>query len=421
MNKDVIYELLHNKAVDMPDAVAVFDEERSLTRKELDRLIDTIAAKIPSEAQRVGIMMEHTAEMIAAIFAVLKTGKTYVPVEPFFPQERIDFMMQDAEVDMILTNSIYKEKCLNFSAVFIDPGMKSEDVSTESSALPNDLAYILYTSGSTGMPKGVAVRNRNVCHYVRAFREEFHPDESDTMLQYSVCSFDIFVEEVFTTLLSGAVLAIPSAETKKEIHLLMEFVEKNHVTEISGFPYLLLEMNHLPHILDEHMNPVKPGEIGEICILGDGVSAGYVGKRKRENEAFVSRQDGSVIYRSGDLGYQLPDGNIAFLHRKDSQVMILGKRVEPLEVESVLCRCQEIEKAVVRPYQDEQNLSYMVAYIVLKQPQANLSTLKKEMARFLPNYMIPEFFVRMADLPLNANGKVDYKALPVIMKDGFVA
>lgn len=110
-----------------------------------------------------------------------------------------------------------------------------------------------------------------------------------------------------------------------------------------------------------------------------------------------------------------------FFNRKDTQVMILGKRVEPVEVESVLCRCSEIEKAVVRSYTDEQNLSYMVAYVVLKQPEVNLSTLKKEMARFLPNYMIPEFFVKMNNLPLNANGKVDTGALPVIMKEGAVA
>lgn len=491
MNQNVIYELLQEKIKIAPNATAVFDEERRLTRIELEQLIDTIAVKIPSDADRVGIMMEHTVEIIAAIFAVLKTGKTYVPVEPFFPVERINFMMKDAEVDLILTNSVYKEKAANFPCVFIDPGMNAENVSINSSASPNDLAYILYTSGSTGTPKGVAVHNRNVCHYVRAFQNEFHTNESDTMLQYSVCSFDIFVEEVFTTLLSGAVLAIPSAETKNNIHSLMEFVNKNHVTEISGFPYLLLEMNNLPQIpkslrllisggdvlrasyitnltdkveiyntygpsettvcasyyrcndvvplsdgtypigkpvygtqieiLDEHMIPVKSGEIGEICILGDGVSAGYIGNRKKENEAFVTRQDSSVLYRSGDLGYFLPDGNIAFLHRKDTQVMILGKRVEPVEVESVLCKCSEIEKAVVRPYRDEHNYSYMVAYVVLKQPKANLSTLKKEMARFLPNYMIPEFFVRMKDLPLNANGKVDYKALPVIMKEGAIA
>lgn len=488
MNENVIYDLLKIKVKASPDATAVFDEERSLTRKELDNLIDTIAAKIPKTVHRVGIIMEHTVEMIAAIFAVIKSGKAYVPVEPFFPQERIDFMMQDANVDIILTNSIYEEKAANVPCILIDPGMEIEEVSVEQSALPDDLAYILYTSGSTGRPKGVAVYNRNVCHYVRAFQNEFHPNEADTMLQYSVCSFDIFVEEVFTTLLSGAVLAIPSAETKKDIHTLMEFVESNNITEISGFPYLLLEMNHLPQIpkclrllisggdvirasyitnlidkieiyntygpsettvcasyyrcndtvplsdgtypvgkpvlgtqieiLDEHMQPVKQGEIGEICILGDGVTAGYIGDRKKENEAFVVRQDGSTVYRSGDLGYFLPDGNIAFLHRKDTQVMILGKRVEPIEVESVLCKCSEIEKAVVRPYADEQSLSYMVAYIVLKQPEACLSTLKKEMARFLPNYMIPEFFVRMADIPLNANGKVDVKALPIIMKEG---
>ena len=323
------------------------------------------------------------------------------------------------------------------------------------------------------------------------FQNEFHPDESDIMLQYSACSFDIFTEEVFATLLSGAVLAIPSAETKKDIRTLMQFVENNGVTEISGFPYLLLEMNSLPRIpkslrllisggdvirasyitnltkqikiyntygpsettvcvsyyrcdnvepladgtypvgkpilgtqieiLDENMLPVQAGEMGEICIMGGGVSAGYIGERKKENEAFVTRHDGTVVYRSGDLGYFLPDGNIAFLHRMDSQVMIRGKRVEPIEVESVLCKCPEIEKAVVKPYIDEHNLSYMAAYIVLKQPDASLSTLKKEMARFLPNYMIPEFFVRMADLPLNANGKVDAKALPVIMKEGYAA
>ena len=490
MNTNVIYELFHEKVGQVPDALAVFDEERHLSRAELDALINTIAAKIPESSHRVGIIMEHSVEMIAAMFAVLKTGKAYVPVEPFFPQERIDFMMKDAGVDIIVTNSAYKNKTDGYPTVFADPGMIADNLTVDSSAQPDDIAYILYTSGSTGRPKGVAVRNRNVCHYVRAFQNEFQPNEKDTMLQYSVCSFDIFVEEVFTTLLSGAALAIPSAETKKDIHRLMDFVDKHNVTEISGFPYLLLEMNHLPEIpkslrllisggdvlrasyitnlmdkvevyntygpsettvcasyyrcndteplsdgtypvgkpvlgtqiriLDENMQPVKQGETGEICIMGGGVSAGYVGDRKKENEAFVTCADGSVIYRSGDLGYLLPDGNIAFLHRKDSQIMILGKRVEIGEVENILCKCPEIEKAAVRPYMDEQNLHYMVAYIVLKQPKAHLSTLKKEMSRFLPNYMIPEFFVRMTDIPLNANGKVDTSALPVIMKEGFV-
>ncbi len=491
MDENVIYDLLRKRADESPDAVAAFDENRALTRGELERLIDTIAAKIPDDAKRVGILMEHSVEMVAAIFAVLKSGRTYVPVEPFFPRKRIDFMMRDAGVDVVLANSGHKDKAGKIPCIVIDPGMEAEDVSTPSMALPDTMAYILYTSGSTGRPKGVAVRNRNVCHYVRAFQNEFHTGEDDAMLQYSVCSFDIFVEEVFTSLLSGARLAIPSEETKSDIRKLMAFVKKERVTLISGFPYLLQEMNGLPRIpeclrllisggdvlrasyvtklirqveiyntygpsettvcasyyrcngtaplpdgtypvgkpvlgarieiLDEQMRPVGEGETGEICILGDGVSAGYVGNRQKENEAFVARPDGSVAYRSGDLGYFLPDGNIAFLHRKDTQVMILGKRVETAEVESVLCKCPEVEAAVVRPFTDEQGLSYMVAYLVLKDPKAGLSTLKKEMARFLPNYMIPEFFVRMNKLPLNENGKIDVGSLPVIMKEGKIA
>lgn len=134
MNQDVIYDLLQDRTKYAPNAVAVIDEQRSLTRMELEQLIDTIAVKIPSEAGRVGIMMEHIVEMIAAIFAVLKVGKAYVPVEPFFPGERIDFMMKDAGVDIVLTNSAYKEKIEKFPRVFIDPGLEVDDVSIDLSA-----------------------------------------------------------------------------------------------------------------------------------------------------------------------------------------------------------------------------------------------------------------------------------------------
>jgi len=488
---NVIYELFENKMQEDPAAAAVYDGRRALTRAELDALADTIAVKIPAGAKRVGVVMDHGIEMIAAIFAILKSGAAYVPAEPFFPDDRINFMLSDSEADAVITNTKYVGRFMDFCCVTVDAGIAPSGIRTKSQASDDDLAYILYTSGSTGAPKGVSVRNRNVCHYVRAFAHEFHPDEADIMLQYSVCSFDIFVEEVFTTLLNGAVLAIPSDEDKKNTENLMAYVERHHVTEISGFPYLLLEMNHLAHIpeslrllisggdvlrasyvdqlvdkvavyntygpsettvcasyfrcsgaeplpdgtypvgrpvlgsdiviLDENLDPVPDGTTGELCITGGGVSAGYIGDRKVENQAFVRRADGTVIYRSGDLGYVLPDGNLAFLHRMDTQIMIYGKRVETTEVESVLCKCPEIEKAVVKAYTDEQHLSYLVAYIVTREPQAELSTIKKEMARFLPAYMIPEFFIRLKDLPLNANGKVDTELLPFPLKEGCAA
>ena len=124
------------------------------------------------------------------------------------------------------------------------------------------------------------------------------------------------------------------------------------------------------------------------------------------------------MYRSGDLGYVLPDGNIAFLHRMDTQIMIYGKRVEVMEVESRLYQCSGVEQAVVRPFTDEEGLSYMIAYVVPKDDGLKVSQLRKELAENLTDFMIPEFIVKMPQIPLNSNGKPDMTKMPVVMKEG---
>ncbi len=466
-------------------ALAVFDNERSLTRKELLQLADTIASKLPKECRRVGIMMDHSVEMIAAIFAVLRLGAAYIPVEPFFPKERIKFMMQEAEATCIITNSKYENRIEGISNVIVDRGYAIEKISIENTYDEKDLVYILYTSGTTGKPKGVAVTNANVCHYVRAFASEFNPVYGDIMLQHSVCSFDIFVEEVFTTLLSGATLAIPSDEERSDVRKLINFIKKNDVTMLSGFPYLLQEINDLPElpkklrllisggdvirasyvtnllekvevyntygpsettvcasylrcsndnilddgtfpvgkpvlgtdikIMDDNGNELPAGEVGEICIFGAGVSNGYIGNRKIENEAFVDTVNGKM-YKSGDIGYILPDGNIAFLHRKDTQIMIKGKRVEVSEVENVMAKSEFIRQVHVSAGVDENNLSYMVAYVVKDNNDIKLSQITNYMKDYLTDFMIPEYFVELNSLPLNTNGKVDKAALPHVLR-----
>lgn len=486
---ETIYDYLKKQVKMRPEALAVIDEHRRLTFSELDALATTIAAAFPKRPKFVGVVMNHSAEMIAALFAVLKSGAAYVPVEPSFPIERIRFIMQECDVDFILTESEHAGKLQGFPLQFIERGMNPTALPSivADAAQPQDAAYVLYTSGSTGAPKGVVVENRNVCHYIRAFADEFRPVEGDVMLQYSVCSFDIFVEEVFASLLSGAALAIPSNDVRSDIHRLMRFVEEHEVTIISGFPYLLLEMNKLERIpsslrllisggdvlrenyidrllpqvevyntygpsettvcasyfrcndtqalpdgtypigkavagvtielLDDRAHRVPMGKIGEICIFGDGVSRGYIGKR--ENEAFVTLQDGRRMYRSGDLGILQPDGNLLFLHRKDTQVMILGRRVEPFEVQNILCDCREVEKGVVCAHTDDRGLSYLTAYVVPKDAKTfNMSSVKRTMEKFLPSYMIPEFFVRMGAMPVTPNGKVNGGALPVVIKSG---
>lgn len=488
---DTIYAFFKTAAEKHWNETAIIERERTMTFGELSILADRIAASFPQEVHSVGIVMDHRAEMIASILAVLKRGAKYVPAEPGFPAGRIRYMMEEAEADFILTERECASRLSGLPVRITDCeicGLEAPEGAVSTACSPDAPAYVLYTSGTTGTPKGVCVANRNVCHYVRAFAHEFHPGPGDIMLQYSVCSFDIFVEEVFCSLLHGAALAIPSDEDRRDIRSLMAFVEKYQVTMLSGFPYLLAQMNHLPQIpaclrllisggdvlrgvyIDRLLNqaeiyntygpsettvcasyfccskenvladgtypighPVRgtqirisdhdgqevpDGETGEICIYGDGVCLGYLGNHAEENKAFVTLPDGGTMYRSGDYGYILPDGNIAFLHRRDTQVMILGRRVEVAEVESRLYQCRNIQQAVVRAFTDEDGLSYMTAYVVPESPEIKASAVKRELAEYLADFMIPEFIVKMPQIPLNANGKPDAAGLPVVMKAG---
>ena len=476
MDRKTIYYKFSQWVKLQPKAMAIVEDNRSITYKELDIMANAIMSKFYSKQySAVGVVMNHSIEMIAAMLAVLKSGAAYVPAEPSLPQERIDYMMHTASVSFIITD----EYCTDLP--------EAQPLCDRS--VPDGVAYILYTSGTSGRPKGVMVENHNVVNYAEAFEQEFHVAPGDVMLQYSICSFDIFVEEVFTTLLNGATLAIPS----KKIHEgslteLMEFCERHDVTEISGFPYLLADMNRYHcypsklrllisggdvirasyiswlkdqdlmiyntygpsettvcatyyrvdnaeplddgtyligkavkgvevKILDNDLNEVCDGETGEICILGEGVSRGYIGDAP-EQANFVTLSDERRMYRSGDLGYRQPDGNIAFLRRKDRQVMILGKRVEPEEVENVLNESPCVERGVVRAFTDEQGLAYLTAYFVPSHKNCRISRIKRFLHSRLVDFMVPEFFVKMDEIPLTKRGKVNDRALPVVMKEG---
>lgn len=476
MTRSTIYSRFKEIVRKYPDSPAIIEEERTLSYSQLDEMADAIMSRFyDSRPEFVGIVMSHGAEQVAAMLATLKSGAAYVPAEPRLPQERIDYMMQTAGAKLIITD--------NYCRRLKPAGREFADRST-----PEGLAYVLYTSGTSGKPKGVMVENHSVVNYAEAFEAEFHTGPGDIMLQYSVCSFDIFVEEVFTSLLNGAAVCIPPAAIHNgSLQGLIRFAGRHGVTIIDGFPYLLAEMNKLPgipksikliisggdvirgsyitnlrgkgiriyntygpsettvcsnyyrvdnaepladgtypvgkavkgvevRILDSDLNEVPKGTTGEICILGEGVSRGYIGNPP-EQKNFVELPDGRRMYCSGDLGYELPDGNIAFLHRRDEQVMILGKRVEPEEVENVLNTCPCVERGVVRGFLDDNGLHYLVAYLIPRK-ECRLREIREWLASQLTDYMIPEFFVKVKEIPLTRRGKVDVGALPVVMKEG---
>ncbi len=459
-----------------PEATAIITDNRTLTYRQLDDMANDIMSLFYDKHHtRIGLIMSHGPEQIAAMLAILKSGAAYVPAEPSIPKERTEYMMKAGDVELIINDDYCKKASTSHRQM-------------PDRSKPDQAAYILFTSGTSGRPKGVIIENRSVVNYTEAFENEFGIDRNDIMLQYSVCSFDIFVEEVFAPLLNGAALCIPPAGIRNgNIHQLMDFVDRHIITIVDGFPYLLAEMNKLTKlpssirliisggdvvretyidrlrnknimiyntygpsettvcanyyridnvpalpdgtypvgkaikgvdvkILDDKLNEVPKGTVGEICISGAGVAQGYTGNPP-EQKNFVTLQNGRRLYRSGDVGYELPDGNIVFLHRRDNQVMIMGKRVEPEEVENILNTCPCVERGIVRAFLDENGLYYLVAYLMPK-AKCTLQEIHKWLSDRLVDFMVPEFFVKMKQIPITRRGKIDFDLLPVIMKEG---
>lgn len=477
MENKTIYGVFKDVVDKQPDSIAVVEDGKHVSFAQLDGLVDNILTKFYDyHYPVVGIVMSHGINQIAAMLAVLKSGAGYVPAEPKLPKDRINYMMENAGVELVIDDDFCKN-------------LEGTNQSFPDRSKSDGVAYILYTSGTTGRPKGVTVENHSVVNYARAFENEMKIGKGDIMLQYSICSFDIFVEEVFATLLNGAALAIPSKEVHDgPLEGLMDFCRRHKVTILDGFPYLIADINKSPElmpetvsliisggdvvranyisnlkgtnvriyntygpsettvcsnyyridnadalddgtfpvgkpvkgvevkILDENLKELEEGEIGEICIFGEGVSRGYLGNPP-EQKNFVTLPDGRRFYRSGDLGYRMTDGNFVFLHRKDDQVMILGRRVEPEEVENVLNEYPGIERGIVKAFPDGAGLHYLTAYFI---PNIHFSfeDLRGWLKSKLADFMIPEFYVSLHNIPLTARGKVDVKALPVVLKEG---
>jgi len=166
------------------------------------------------------------------------------------------------------------------------------------------------------------------------------------------------------------------------------------------------------YLLDENLEEVPAGSQGEICIGGAGVARGYLNQPDLTAERFVVREDGARIYRSGDLGCLNPDGSVQFLGRVDQQVKIRGYRIECGEIESALNNLPSVHTSAVVVC-DHAGHRSLTAYVV---PEAGATLshedLRQDLRSHLPEYMVPEQFVRLERLPLSDNGKIDRRNLP---------
>ena len=339
---------------------------------------------------------------------------------------------------------------------------------------PENLAYIIYTSGSTGKPKGVMIEHRALLNEVLWYRQHHELTAADRMTQFTSFGFDVSINEIFPSMLAGATLHILPDEVKLSLAHLNEYYESNAITcsflpTQYGEQFMLAVDNRslkrldvageklqrftkrrystfngygpteftvystmfevteqadnipigrpLPncdaYIVDEKDRLVPAGVLGELCLSGANLARGYLNRPELTAQKFVDNpfRPGTKMYRTGDLARWLPDGNLEFHGRKDFQVKIRGFRIEMDEIQRQIMEMPGVRQGVVVDRTDPTGGKYLAGYYVADE-SVTPALVRASLARELPDYMVPQFLMRLDQFPLNTNGKIDRKALP---------
>lgn len=499
----LIQDLFLEQATRTPERPAVISSTRTLSYADLLFLARALGHRLRGLGVRpntlVAIAMEKGWEQIAAVLGILESGAAYLPIDPNIPPERLSYLLENGEVEIVLTQSWLDEK-LPWPPNVIRLCIDREDPGTNRAEPlprvqnPEDVAYVLYTSGSTGKPKGVVIGHRGLVNCILETNRTFGVGPDDRVLAVTALHHDMSGYDIFGLLAAGGAIVMPDRDGTRSPDHWVELIDRHHVTvwnSVPAFMEMLLvhasaqdlslkgrlrlaflggdwialsapgrirthfgdvqvvsvggptettvwniwypvknvqaDWNSIPYgrpiantryyVLDEKLQDCPSGEPGELCCSGVGLLKGYWhnDEQTRARTALHPRT-GERIYRTGDRGRFMPDGEIEFLGRLDRQIKINGQRIELGEIEAILLRQSGVKQAVVDAI-DLEGQKKLAAYIVPENVPENGQPLQAHQLRtalesFLPAYMIPSSFLMMDALPLNANGKVDRSLLP---------
>ncbi|WP_348704103.1 amino acid adenylation domain-containing protein, partial [Tenacibaculum sp. 190524A02b] len=270
--ENTIVDLFKEQVKNTPEAIAVIYEEETLTYKELDERSNQLAHYLQKQGVTpdalIGICLERSLEMIVGILGILKSGGAYVPIDPNYPQDRIRYMLDDAGINLVLSNTSSNKILENkpdLRVVSLDTNWNIiADFSTEKPEeliTPNNLAYVIYTSGSTGRPKGVMIEHRNVVNLIASQTEKFSIDSKEVVLQFSNFVFDASVEQIFVSLSNGGKLVLIDKDKIINPEEVLNIIEKEKVTHFHTTPSML---STLP--VQKELKSLKRVVVGgEVC------------------------------------------------------------------------------------------------------------------------------------------------------------
>ncbi|MEB3293072.1 MAG: amino acid adenylation domain-containing protein [Synechococcales bacterium] len=547
-----------------PQAIALAFQHQTLTYQTLNQRANQLAHYLIAQGvqpgELVAISMHRCFEMVIGFLGVLKAGAAYVPIDPAYPVERQAYMLQDCQARIILTQqsladtlSQITKKIPASDPTIADPTIHATHSTTpeikksynstnstyqltqedtppqpripqprilcldntweqtiapysvnnpDLAVSPEQHAYVIYTSGSTGNPKGVKIPHRGLVNHSAAIIPLFELTHSDRVMQFSSMSFDIIVEELYPTLVSGGMLVLRTEEISASIRQFLSFVETQQIT-VLNLPTAFwhewvncLTLLHLPvpasirlvivggekasrvaygewvnhvgqtprwlntygptettvtatvydpiasqydpqqgeipigkpianaevYVLDEQLQPVPFGAVGELHIGGPGVALEYHNRPDRTAEKFIPHpyqtNPHARLYKTGDTVRCLPDGNLQFVGRIDFQVKLRGFRIELGEIEIALEQHPAIRQAIVMMREETEGDRYLAAYL-LPEPESalgqplDIEAVRAYLTQKLPTYMIPTALMPLESFPVTPNGKIDRHALPI--------
>ncbi|UZW58369.1 non-ribosomal peptide synthetase [Lysobacter enzymogenes] len=443
-----LHELFERQAQRTPDAGAVVCAERALSFAELDRAADALAHTLRRRGVRpdtpVGVCLERSCWMLVAILGIWKAGGAYVPIDPAQPRARLAFLAADAGCRFIVTQQRLAELLADAgpALVTIDADAADEDADAGADAgaraLPEHLAYVLYTSGSTGTPQGVMVRHAAAVNLAFALQETVYRDAGPglTVAMNAPLVFDASVKQLIQVVHGHRVCLIPE-ELRRDPAALADYLALHRVDAIDCTPSQLNlwlaagleeDLGTLPatvliggeavderlwrllaqapgkrcwnvygptectvdatvaeirdgrpsigaplgnvraHVLDEAMNLVPTGAVGQLYVGGAGLARGYLHRPRLTAQRFVpdpfACERGARLYRTGDLVRRFGDGRLEYLRRTDHQVKVQGIRIELPEIEKALREHPAVREAAVVVAKGEQGAERMLGYVL---------------------------------------------------------